>query len=589
MSRLRKLGYSKDEISLSGFSATASTLLNEMGRWNPDAIERQLAHMEENDVRRAYMPAAEFWNERVEMMQAWADHLDQLWHGSVADQRVRPFVRSKAETGVRFPLGAPKSTSKKSLLSTVYLENAGFAARRLLKNVLRNVLQRGSEMSEKGQYLTARNGVWHYYRRVPIEYAHLDERHHIKLSTKIKVANDRTGTKAGRVAARMNETHEAYWRSLVENKAMAAKEAYTDAVKLARSLGLDYMPPSAWAEKPITEVLGRIETLLVDGRIENPALRKAALGGIEKPKIMLSDLFIEYEATQKTALSKMSADQVRKWKSAKKRAVEILIEQRGNKALQELTREDALSFADWWEERVVSEGIGAGTANKNISHITGMMKAVDKRLQLRLDNVFAGTRIEGGRDGKRSPFTVEHIRDQILALGALDGLNDEARDVIYVMTETGARPSEIVNLTNSRIVLDGPIPYIRIEAEGRLLKPDHSARDIPLVGLALEAMKRHPRGFPRYADKGSMLSATLMKHFKSRKLLPTPKHSIYSLRHSFKDRIRSVEAPEELIDELMGHSNGKPRYGDGYGLQLKRKYLQMIAFTPPLAAVATAA
>ena len=285
----------------------------------------------------------------------------------------------------------------------------------------------------------------------------------------------------------------------------------------------------------------------------------------------------------------MSADQVRKWKSAKKRAVEILIEQRGNKALQELTREDALSFADWWEERVVSEGIGAGTANKNISHITGMMKAVDKRLQLRLDNVFAGTRIEGGRDGKRSPFTVEHIRDQILALGALDGLNDEARDVIYVMTETGARPSEIVNLTNSRIVLDGPIPYIRIEAEGRLLKTDHSARDIPLVGLALEAMKRHPRGFPRYADKGSMLSATLMKHFKSRKLLPTPKHSIYSLRHSFKDRIRSVEAPEELIDELMGHSNGKPRYGDGYGLQLKRKYLQMIAFTPPLAAVATAA
>ena len=444
-------------------------------------------------------------------------------------------------------------------------------------------------MSEKGQYLTARNGVWHYYRRVPIEYAHLDERHHIKLSTKIKVANDRTGTKAGRVAARMNETHEAYWRSLVENKAMAAKEAYTDAVKLARSLGLDYMPPSAWAEKPITEVLGRIETLLVDGRIENPALRKAALGGIEKPKIMLSDLFIEYEATQKTALSKMSADQVRKWKSAKKRAVEILIEQRGNKVLQELTREDALSFADWWEERVVSEGIGAGTANKNISHITGMMKAVDKRLQLRLDNVFAGTRIEGGRDGKHSAFTVEHIRDQILALGALDGLNDEARDVIYVMTETGARPSEIVNLTNSRIVLDGPIPYIRIEAEGRLLKPDHSARDIPLVGLALEAMKRHPRGFPRYADKGSMLSATLMKHFKSRKLLPTPKHSIYSLRHSFKDRIRSVEAPEELIDELMGHSNGKPRYGDGYGLQLKRKYLQMIAFTPPLAAVATAA
>jgi integrase len=68
--------------------------------------------------------------------------------------------------------------------------------------------------------------------------------------------------------------------------------------------------------------------------------------------------------------------------------------------------------------------------------------------------------------------------------------------------ETGARPSEIINLSKARIVLDAEIPYIRIQAEGRLLKTDHSERDIPLVGLALEAMKRHPNGFPRYFDKG---------------------------------------------------------------------------------------
>jgi integrase len=80
---------------VSGFRATASTLLNEMGRWNPDAIERQLAHMEENDVRRAYMHAAEFWNERVEMMQVWADYLDRLRYGSSVDQGIRPFAVSQ--------------------------------------------------------------------------------------------------------------------------------------------------------------------------------------------------------------------------------------------------------------------------------------------------------------------------------------------------------------------------------------------------------------------------------------------------------------------------------------------------------------
>jgi integrase len=92
---LRRLGYAKEEISVSGFRASASTLLNEMGRWNPDAIERQLAHMEENDVRRAYMHAAEFWSERVEMMQVWADYLDQLRYGSWVDGQIKPFVVSQ--------------------------------------------------------------------------------------------------------------------------------------------------------------------------------------------------------------------------------------------------------------------------------------------------------------------------------------------------------------------------------------------------------------------------------------------------------------------------------------------------------------
>ncbi len=75
---LRRLGYSKDQMTAHGFKGMASTRLNEMGRWNPDAIERQLAHQESNDVRRAYMHRAEYWPERIKMMQAWADYLDEL-------------------------------------------------------------------------------------------------------------------------------------------------------------------------------------------------------------------------------------------------------------------------------------------------------------------------------------------------------------------------------------------------------------------------------------------------------------------------------------------------------------------------------
>ena len=74
---LRRLGYGQDEMTSHGFRATASTLLNESGLWNSDAIERELGHMEVSDVRRAYA-RGEHWAERVKMMQWWADNLDQL-------------------------------------------------------------------------------------------------------------------------------------------------------------------------------------------------------------------------------------------------------------------------------------------------------------------------------------------------------------------------------------------------------------------------------------------------------------------------------------------------------------------------------
>jgi integrase len=73
---LRRLGYSKEEMTGHGFRSMASTLLNEQG-WNRDAIERQLAHSERDGVRAAYN-YAEYLGERIKMMQSWADYLEVL-------------------------------------------------------------------------------------------------------------------------------------------------------------------------------------------------------------------------------------------------------------------------------------------------------------------------------------------------------------------------------------------------------------------------------------------------------------------------------------------------------------------------------
>ncbi|MCU7808554.1 MAG: tyrosine-type recombinase/integrase [Candidatus Thiodiazotropha sp. (ex Semelilucina semeliformis)] len=77
---LRRLGYTKDEMTGHGFRSMASTILNEQG-WHRDAIERQLAHAERNSVRAAYN-YAEHLPERVRMMQSWADYLDGTKKGA---------------------------------------------------------------------------------------------------------------------------------------------------------------------------------------------------------------------------------------------------------------------------------------------------------------------------------------------------------------------------------------------------------------------------------------------------------------------------------------------------------------------------
>jgi integrase len=74
---LRRIGFSKDEVTAHGFRSTASTLLNESGLWHPDAIERALAHGDSNAVRGAYN-RGNYWDERVKMAQWWSDYLDGL-------------------------------------------------------------------------------------------------------------------------------------------------------------------------------------------------------------------------------------------------------------------------------------------------------------------------------------------------------------------------------------------------------------------------------------------------------------------------------------------------------------------------------
>jgi integrase len=85
---VRRMGFKNQDMTSHGFRASASSLLNESGLWNADAIERQLAHVDGDSVRRAYA-RAEFWDERVRMMSWWADRCEEMRRGGT----VVPFKR----------------------------------------------------------------------------------------------------------------------------------------------------------------------------------------------------------------------------------------------------------------------------------------------------------------------------------------------------------------------------------------------------------------------------------------------------------------------------------------------------------------
>ncbi len=86
---LYRMGY-HGRATTHGFRGVASTILNESNLFNRDWIERQLAHVERNEVRRAYN-AAEWLSDRRKMMQWWADYLDQL---SAKPQSTSSLVRA---------------------------------------------------------------------------------------------------------------------------------------------------------------------------------------------------------------------------------------------------------------------------------------------------------------------------------------------------------------------------------------------------------------------------------------------------------------------------------------------------------------
>ena len=237
---------------------------------------------------------------------------------------------------------------------------------------------------------------------------------------------------------------------------------------------------------------------------------------------------------------------------------------------------------DHWSARINREGVNRESANKDFGHLSDLFRSWVDYHQIEAPNPFAKLRFKtAAGKTKGVPFSNDWIRGKLLAPGALDKMNAEARDVLLVMVNTGARSSEIIGCSLASFQLSGGVPFLDIGQQiERVLKTESSPRQIPLLGVSLEAARRIVArgGIKRYADKANSWSAAVSKFLAENGLRETDEHSAYSLRHSFEDRMTEAGVDDRIRAELMGHKYERPDYGRGGSLDLRRRLLEPISF-----------
>ena len=251
----------------------------------------------------------------------------------------------------------------------------------------------------------------------------------------------------------------------------------------------------------------------------------------------------------------------------------------GDRDVSEYTREDAKLFVRHLEMR----GNKTATIRRRINSLSAILNYAYAELDLDKRNPFSRLIIkaEGEDSHKRGTFTHDQLKEGYeKALGS----GSQIKLLMPLLGETGCRLAEIVGLRLEDIDLENDLIHIRPNS-ARRLKTRNSQRTLPLVGYAKLAMEKaltHSDDqylFPRYIRDGkcyathasNSLNKWLKKDFDGL--------TAHCLRHTFRDRLRAVECPLDLIDQIGGWKSVSSignSYGKGYSTWQIKKFIEGI-------------
>ena len=262
------------------------------------------------------------------------------------------------------------------------------------------------------------------------------------------------------------------------------------------------------------------------------------------------------------------------------RNIEYIIKVLGNKSIRLYSSSDASKFRDW----LMEQGMSNSTLKRVFSSVKAIVNLSINEYGLDITNPFSKAYLPSIENEIRESIPLEDIR---VIQTESKKEDDELRWLLLLLSDSGMRLSEALGLSKDDINLNTNLPHVKlIPHKWRRLKTRNSERCIPLIGASLWASKKileHQNNsiyaFPRYTSvdncNANSASAALNKWLKS-KLIND--YVIHGLRHSFRDRLRAIECPSEIIDQLGGWSLRSigQGYGKGYELSVLSKWMNQI-------------
>jgi len=372
-------------------------------------------------------------------------------------------------------------------------------------------------------YIRNRDGIYHFIRRIPVDLQghYRSDRVCLSLRTKSEL-------KALQVAGSISQRLDDYWSGL------RLQKMDVPAIHLLISDNDDARHDSPTLKEAVEAYL------ILKGGVTNPVFARTA-----------------------------------------RRNGRYVITALSNRPITAYSSADAAKFRDY----LFDKGLSLGSVRRIFGSVRSIINLVMREQGIEGTNAFSGTYMPQRYDQKeRQPIPSaalsvlqQHCKDK----------DDEARWLIALISDTGMRLAEAAGLAMNDIYLDEELPHISIRTHSwRRLKTRSSERVVPLVGASLWAAKRlHQRSgafaFPRYCNtegcNANSASAALNKWMKG---IIGNEYVIHGLRHSLRDRLRAVECPSDIIDQIggwttegVGHG-----YGRGYTLEVMAKWMMRLVF-----------